>query len=221
MKAKSATSGPKASDDRRRKVVVFRYLASSENGLPVRMEQAAPTRRHKARGARGHQFGAYAVEYALIFPVFFALLYGTLAYGFIFTMRMGLQHAAEEGAREALRYQVATNPGDTQIALREAAAETVARVAATWIQNMGSLTVKADVCLQTDLNCLPTSGAAEQPDTLDCGETLAEGCQIVVTVEFPYQSHPVFPSVLGLVMPATLQGRAHALLDGRAMSSTL
>lgn len=168
------------------------------------------------RGARG----AHAVEYALVFPVFFALLYGTLAYGFIFAMRLGLQHAAEEGAREAIRYQIPTGPGDTQIALREAAAETVARMAANWLQQMGSLNVKADVCPQGELNCLPTVGSAEQPDTLICGTTLAESCQIVVTVEFPYQEHPIFPSVpgLGLVMPTTLQGRARALLDSRAMS---
>ena len=89
------------------------------------------------------------------------------------------------------------------------------------VRSMGGLTVKADVCLQSNLNCLPTAGAAEQPDTLDCGETLVDGCQIVVTVEFPYQAHPIFPSVLGLAMPTTLQGRAHALLDGRSMSSTL
>lgn len=164
--------------------------------------------------------GAYAVEYALIFPVFFALLYGTLAYGFVFAMRMGLQHAAEEGAREALRYQVAPGPGSTQIGLREAAAETVARTAANWIENLGSLNVKADVCPQTDANCLPAVSSGELPDNLVCGATLAEGCQIVVTVEFPYQSHPIFAAVpgLGVIMPTRLQGRARALLDGRAMS---
>lgn len=181
----------------------------------------------QAKSARGktaahpwRHAGAYAVEYALIFPVFFALLYGTLAYGFVFAMRMGLQHAAEEGAREALRYQVAPSITDTQIGLREAAAETVARTAAEWIEDLGSLNVKADICLQTDLNCLPTVVSAEQPDTLQCGDTLDATCQIVVTVEFPYQTHPIFPSVpgLGLIMPTTLQGRARALLDGRAMS---
>lgn len=178
------------------------------------------TRSRRAPAAPRRVRGAHAVEYALVFPVFFALLYGTLAYGFIFAMRMGLQHAAEEGAREAIRYQIPPSPGDTQIALREAAAETVARTAANWLESMGSLNVKADVCLQGELNCLPTVGGAEQPDTLTCGDTLAETCQIVVTVEFPYATHPIFPSVpgLGLVMPTTLQGRARALLDGRALS---
>lgn len=184
------------------------------------MEKATAARmRGMERGRRSHA-GAYAVEYALIFPVFFALLYGTLVYGFIFAMRMGLQHAAEEGAREALRYQVSPNPGDTQIGLREAAAETVARTAANWINDLGSLNVKADVCPVADANCLPTVDSGELPDALACGDSLAEGCQIVVTVEFPYQSYPIFASIpgLGLVMPTSLQGRARMLLDGRAMS---
>lgn len=166
------------------------------------------------------QAGAYAIEYALVFPVFFALLYGTLAYGMIFTMRLGLQHAAEEGARAALRYQLPV-PGLTQLTLREAAAETVARTAADWLSSMGTLTVVADVC-PVAFNCLPNPDPTTKlADNIVCGEGVADGCQVVVTVEYPYNTSPVFPSLpgFGVIFPTRLQGRARLRLDGRALAS--
>lgn len=185
----------------------------------MEMQPTMTARRRKADTGLRRQAGAHAVEFALIFPVFFILLYGTLAYGLIFAMRLGLQHAAEEGARAALRYQLPTNPGDTQIGLREGEAFVVATTAANWVAGLGAVEVAAEVCLITDTNCLPVFGG-ELDDNLDCGESLADGCQIVVTVEFPYDEHPIFPSIpgFGLLMPTSLQGRARAVLDGRALS---
>lgn len=176
-----------------------------------------PGRRRTYTGIRRHA-GSYAVEYALIFPVFFVLLYGTIAYGLIFAMRLGLQHAAEEGARAALRYQLPTNPGDSQITLRESAAAVVATTAADWVAGLGSVEVSAEVCLISDTDCLPVFGT-ERDDNVDCGDTLADGCQIVVKVDFPYDASPIFPSIpgFGLLMPSTISGRARAVLDGRAM----
>ncbi|WP_420465139.1 TadE/TadG family type IV pilus assembly protein [Panacagrimonas sp.] len=158
------------------------------------------------------------MEYAIIFPVFFVLLYGTIAYGLIFTMRLGLQHAAEEGARAALRYQLPVDPADVQVTLREAAAETAARDAASWVSGLGTLQVAADFC-PVGIDCL-TSGGIKLPDTLPCGESLADTCQIVVTVAYPYDTQPIFPAIpgFGLVMPERLLGRARLLVDGRALA---
>lgn len=174
-------------------------------------------RRETDRGIR-RQAGAHAVEFALIFPVFFALLYGTLAYGLIFAMRLGLQHAAEEGARAALSYQLPTTPADTQIGLRESAAAVVATTAAKWIAGLGGIEVASEICPITETNCQPVFGA-ERDDSIACGTTLADGCQVVVTVEFPYDEHPIFPAIpgFGLLMPSSIQGRARAVLDGRAL----
>jgi Flp pilus assembly protein TadG len=172
----------------------------------------------EAARQRRRQGGAHAVEYAIIFPVFFALLYGTMAYGTVFALRLGLQHAAEEGAREALRYQLPASPDQVQITLREAAAETAALGAASWVAGLGTLEAAADFCpIGTD--CL-TSGSIKLEDTLDCGETLADTCQVVVTLSYPYQAQPIFPSIpgLGLIMPERLQGRARLLVDGRALA---
>lgn len=176
--------------------------------------------RYRTGSSTRRQSGAHAVEFALIFPVFFALLYGTTAYGLIFSMRMGLQHAAEEGAREALRYQVPDSPTDTQISLRENAAFVVASAAASWMASMGALNVAVDVC-PVGSDCLPViDESLELADNIVCGQTLADACQVVVAVEYPYALHPIFPSIpgLGLMMPTSLQGRARALIDGRALS---
>ena len=52
---------------------------------------------------RRTQRGVYAVEFALVFLMFFALLYASLCFGLLFAFRAGLQNAAEDGARAALR----------------------------------------------------------------------------------------------------------------------
>lgn len=176
----------------------------------------------KCTGAR-RQGGAYAVEYALIFPVFFAVFYGVFAYGTVYALRLGLQHAAEEGARAALRYPVAVAPGDNQVTLRESQARSVADAAANWIAGLGPLSVDANIC-PTGLDCLPAPDARTD-DAIECGSSLVPDgddavlCQVVVTVTYPYDEHPVFPSIpgFGMVMPENLQGRARVLIDGRAL----
>lgn len=58
-------------------------------------------------GARARnivQRGVAAIEFALVFPVFFLLLYGIINYAMIFVAQQSLTLAAEEGARAALRY---------------------------------------------------------------------------------------------------------------------
>ena len=41
---------------------------------------------------RAHaQRGAYAVEFAMVFLIFFTLLYGIISYGMLFAFRLGLQ----------------------------------------------------------------------------------------------------------------------------------
>jgi Flp pilus assembly protein TadG len=163
------------------------------------------------------QRGSHAVEYAIIFPIFFLLFYGAFAYGMIFTMRLSLQHAAEEGARAALRYQQMA-PGQNQITLRETVARQVAAAMVDWMDGLAVPTVRAEICtIGTD--CLPTAGSTVADD-IACGEDLTTGCQIVVSVVYPYSSKPVFPSLPGLdlLLPTSLQGRARVLLDGRALN---
>lgn len=170
-------------------------------------------------GAR-RQGGAYAVEFGLIFPVFFVLFYGVFAYGMISAMRLGLQHAAEEGARAALRYPA--DPDGDQIGARIANAISVATLAANWIDGLGEVEVDATIC-PLGQDCAPSEGGLELAPS--CGSTFAAGpadvqpCQVVVTVRYPYDTYPVFPSIpgFGLVLPDNLEGRARLVIDGRAL----
>lgn len=55
------------------------------------------TRRHR------HQKGAVAIEFALLFMVFFAVFYGLVSYSLVILVKHGLTQAAADGARAAVR----------------------------------------------------------------------------------------------------------------------
>lgn len=52
--------------------------------------------------ARRHTQGVIAIEFALIFPVFFALIYGIICYGMAFLLIQSFTYAAEDALRAAL-----------------------------------------------------------------------------------------------------------------------
>lgn len=195
------------------------------------------------RGRWGRaQVGATAVEFALVFPVFFLLFYGLLTYGLIFFMRLGLQHAAEDGARAALRYPAqscaqalgkavctAQEQRQHQFAARMGSAYVVAATQARWMNSWTAPTIAVRVC-QTGVDCLLVSDVVNcaaanctppVPAALACGADFATSCQIVVTLSYDYGSSPVLPRLpgFGLVTPNNLIGQARLLLDGRALSS--
>ena len=164
---------------------------------------------HRPRGSRPRQGGAYAVEFAVVFPVFFALLYALLSYGIVFSLRLGLQNAAEEGARAGLRHQAS---GGSQLPARISAAKALATSLVTWLPVAPE--VSASVCRLEGGACTEDGLAA-----LDCGVHITNGCQMTVTVTYPYGTHPVAPALpgFGIFMPETLVGQASMLLDGRAL----
>ncbi|RYF62498.1 MAG: pilus assembly protein [Comamonadaceae bacterium] len=156
----------------------------------------------RRRSPARFQRGVYAIEFAFVYLLFFALVYATLCYGVLFTMRAGLQHAAEDGARAALRYQVAA-PGASQWPLRRAqAATTAAQRVAGWFTT--APVVAAQICQTGTGNC----------STPVCGAEWDARCQVVVTVTASgfNQMLPVFH----FAMPDTLVGQASMLLDGRS-----
>lgn len=179
----------------------------------------------EAARRRRRQSGAHAVEYAIIFPVFFALLYGTIAYGLIFTMRLGLQHAAEEGARAGLRF-----PGPIledgvpvdALRARELAAVNVASQQSSWLNGLSTPTPLAGFCpAGTEGDACVEALSSDTPSTTTAAQCLTLGrCQIVVKLTYDYENHPIFPSLpgFGLIFPDRLVGQARALLDGRAIT---
>ncbi|RUR69446.1 pilus assembly protein [Variovorax guangxiensis] len=146
---------------------------------------------------RAHaQRGAYAVEFAMVFLISFSLLYGVITYGMLFAFRMGLQNAAEDGARAALRYQ-------PTIAKRADQAKATATSSSSWMPSKVAPDVEATVCEVLTNNC--ANPACTTWDTR---------CQMIVTVTANnlQQLLPPFPS---FAMPDQIVGKANMLLDGR------
>lgn len=154
------------------------------------------------------QRGVYALEFALVLPVFFLVLYAVLAFAFVFFVRMNLQYAAEEGVRAALRYQ-------TSQGARLQQAVTVTKSRTSWMPAVPD--VVADICFQGSA-CEPTS--TPMAPAVACGSTLASACQIVVVASYNYAAHPLLPALpgLGLVLPATLRATAAVLVDDKTLT---
>ena len=58
------------------------------------------------------QQGAAAIEFAIIFPIFFLIFYAIVTYGLIFAAQQTITLAASEGARAAVRYQKGESHGE-------------------------------------------------------------------------------------------------------------
>lgn len=166
--------------------------------------------------AYNRQLGATAIEFALAFPAFVALLYAILMYGFLFLTQMALQHAAEDGARAALSHPGIPNEslGETQLSLRELRARATAYQQLSWMPTHERSQIDVAICLVGANTCSGLDPSCQQTNA-----SVAR-CQVVVTVSHPYRQYPLVPSLPGfnLLVPISLQGSARVLLDGRALS---
>ena len=151
------------------------------------------------------QRGVYAIEYAMAFLLFFGLIYSIICYSIVFTFRFGLQNAAEDGARAALRHQ-------NSLAARQLKAQQVAQDRSLgWKPTAAVLTIPLpEVCHTASGNCLQPAG------TLPCGTSWAQRCQVSVTVRLG-ELHQVLPPFPAFALPNELVGKASVLLDGSAL----
>ncbi|MDM0087710.1 MULTISPECIES: TadE/TadG family type IV pilus assembly protein [unclassified Variovorax] len=135
----------------------------------------------------------YAIEFAFVFLIFFTFIYAIICYGILLTFRFGLQNAAEDGARAALRYQV-------NLEARQNKAKAVALA-----QTERWLPVTAKVAADV----VYSSGST-------CGMTPDKRCRIVVKVTASGLNKvlPPFPS---FAIPDTLTSQASLLIDGRSL----
>ena len=154
---------------------------------------------------RTKQRGVAAIEFALIFPVFFMLLYGIITYVLIFLAQQSLALAAEEGARAALRYTSATDPNQ-----RGVIGCNVATGLVSWL-GKDSLNNSIATCSSTVPGpCTLPGGASAFPVgvTSQC---------ITLKVFYPYGSNPLVPRLLGPVMnvalPTVLASAATVQID--------
>lgn len=129
--------------------------------------------------------GAVAVEFALVFVIFFSLFYAIVAYGMVLALQQALTMAAEEGARAVVQ----DSPDD---ATRIARANAMAK---------GLL-----------MSWLPEKGITVNTARVACpeGSVTAETRCMLVEVSYNYAANPIVPSLplLGIKIPATLGAKA-------------
>ncbi|WP_227242550.1 TadE/TadG family type IV pilus assembly protein [Paraburkholderia caribensis] len=141
--------------------------------------------------ARRRQRGASAVEFALVFPLFFMIFYAIVTFSLIFVAQQSLTLAAEEGARAALNYQQAQTV-NAALDNRTAAACTAAANLANW------LAAKA--------KCDASWAPCTFDGTMRC---------VTVTLTYNYQSYPLVPPVplFDVALPAQLTSSAMVQLN--------
>ena len=146
------------------------------------------------RGKRA-QRGTAAVEFALAFPLFFAILYGIVMYSVIFLVQQSLTSAAAEGARAALVYQNGADPASA-LASRAQAACTRALTVVSWLTHAPQ--------------CTPAVNAAPSGCT---GNTAMDCVQITLT--YAWSTNPLVPPLplMGLLAPSSLVGQASVQID--------
>lgn len=145
------------------------------------------TRRQQPMSWR-RQRGVTAVEFALVFPLFFMIFYAIVMFGMIFAIQQSLTLAATEGARAALNYVYESNGSATQaLQDRGAAARKTAVGLTNWLPNVQVPPA--------------TTGACSYDSTMYC---------VTVTVNYPYTQYPLVPAIppLSLVVPGTLTSTA-------------
>ena len=122
-----------------------------------------------------------AVEFALIFLIFFALFYAIVAYGLVFTLNQTLTLAAEEGARAAV----------------QDAPNTATRL------------TRAQDTAKGILNWVPAAGVSVSATSAPCAANPAIAC-VTVAVDYDYANHPIVPALplLGIAIPANLGATA-------------
>lgn len=136
------------------------------------------------RGGRRER-GAAAVEFALVFVLFFVIMYGIVSYGIVFALKHSLTQAANEGARAAVR-----DVGG--LGSRIELARTTAANAVAWLGGQAPApVVTAPPCVGTAFVC------------------------VKVALTYDYAAHPIVPPLpgLGIALPASIAAQATVQLD--------
>ncbi|CAB3731039.1 hypothetical protein LMG24238_05739 [Paraburkholderia sediminicola] len=140
---------------------------------------------------RDAQRGATAIEFALVFPIFFSIFYVIVTFSMIFVAQQSLTLATAEGARAALNYRSASSvPG--AISLRATAAcNTATNMVAPMIQSAACQTAQATCNYDSTMTC------------------------IAVTLTYNYAASPLIPTLpgLGLLLPQNLSSTATVQLN--------
>lgn len=124
--------------------------------------------------------GVAALEFAIVFPLFFLIFYAIVSYGLIFVAQQLLTLSAENGARAALAFNGTTAPGAIACKAAQSSSQFLA----------------------PNITCVP---APLQTCTFD-----PHAQCLTVSISYNYQAHPLVPSLpgIGLLTPNTLASTA-------------
>jgi Flp pilus assembly protein TadG len=146
---------------------------------------------------RENERGAAALEFALVAPLLFALLFGIIAYGYMLSFRQGISQGAAEGARAAA----------VSMEFDDVDKSTDARDALNQSLNAYGVTCGTDGQLRKDGAGVGTCAASIAP----CPNNASKDCASV-RVSYAYRDHPLLPSFpgLGVTLPQNLEYTAVA-----------
>ncbi|GAA1739263.1 TadE/TadG family type IV pilus assembly protein [Aeromicrobium alkaliterrae] len=142
---------------------------------------------------RHREDGSAAVEFALIAPLFIALLFGIISYGYMLSFRQGISQAAAEGARV-----FAVAPAGSPTLKADAVAAVNRSLSSYGITCTTTGTLKKGAS---------TVGTCSVPSTATaCANNAAARCARV-EITYSYRANPLVPSFpgLGITLPQTLR----------------
>lgn len=82
--------------------------------------------------SRRRQIGASAVEFALIFPILFVVMYGAIVYAYAFALKQSITFAAQEAAEAAVDVRPELDD-DAYIAQVQASSDGIVRAIVRWM----------------------------------------------------------------------------------------
>ncbi|QBR40485.1 pilus assembly protein [Kerstersia gyiorum] len=183
--------------------------AAGESGADCRPRSCLP-----GAGAR-KQCGAYAVEFAFTFVIFFMVLYGIIVYGLIYVTQQSLNLAAQDVARYALRWPGAVAGNELQARAQNALAMLDSAETLAWLQERGT---GADDPLNIAICGLVPGGAGQLQKLAgtahgSCPQsTVLQPSQLEVVVSYDWKKSPLAPDLsmglIALVAPERLAGYA-------------
>lgn len=145
--------------------------------------------------------GVSAIEFGLIFPILFLMLYGLLTYSLIFAVKHSLALAAAEGARAAVRFTSASN--DT-LQMRRDAACLMATNSLSWLTAIkGAASCNGGALINVEVigspnPCAPL--AAPLNSAVNCVEVYAR---------YSYAASPIIPVIQAILpVPQRLEGKS-------------
>lgn len=134
----------------------------------------------------GRERGAAAIEFALVFVLFFMIMYGIVAYGVVFAVKHSLTQAVNEGARAAVKDVAGGLPAREEMA-RATAANAIAWLGARAPEPV----ITSAACVNTLFVC------------------------VKVELVYDYATNPIVPPLpgMGIVLPSRLASQATVQLD--------